>query len=109
MRVVDIVFLIEKVALWLAGITPYLIYLINLAPTPVANVVSNVDTNSSIYQNPIITATQYAAPSVTPSITIENTSKDSLTQWIAESNWPANLANIVYRIVMCESGGASWY
>ena len=88
------------VSTWLAGIVPYLVYILStVVPSPV------------VTEAPYVQAAQYPTVYNTPVAAVQNYQStqsnggNGISQWLQNSNWPANTHTTVERIVVCESGG----
>lgn len=92
----------EQVAVWLAGLIPYVVYVLALTPTP-----------NPIYEQPRYTPTPTATVYVYQGTTnnnqglgeVQGSSGGTIQQWITSSNWPRDYYETLARIIMCESSG----
>lgn len=99
--------IINYLATWLAGLIPYVVYLLSATLTPTPAVVAE-----PIYE-PTVTApttTVYITPAATVQTYTSSSSTNGLygstiEQWVENSNWPSDYHATLERVIMCESAG----
>lgn len=94
--------ILTHIEVWLAGLIPYVVYILAATATVVPTIQSQVSNNVTI--QPQTQSTPYNIPTVS-NAPRPSSSGTTVQQWVDNSNWPSGTHATVERIISCESGG----